>query len=224
MTHPLHPHTMPRHPIAAKGGVESAPALTSAHTPRVVAPTRALDLVAATRAATDLLTALGVNIQSEGTERTPERMARALADLTTPPSFTMTTFPAQGYQEMVVVDQIPFTSVCEHHLLAFHGTVRVAYIPGERMVGLSKIPRLVEFFARRPQVQERMTREICDLLAQHLEPRGAGVLVRAEHTCMSTRGVRALGTTTLTRAFHGRLAGDARAREEFLSGAAGAGS
>ncbi|QVJ03298.1 GTP cyclohydrolase I [Nocardiopsis eucommiae] len=180
-------------------------------------------MVAATRAAADLLTALGVDTHTEDTERTPERMARALADLTTPPPFTMTTFPAQGYQEMVVVNQIPFTSVCEHHLLPFQGTACVAYIPAERVVGLSKIPRLVEFCARRPQVQERMTTQIRDLLAQHLAPDGIGVLVRAEHTCMSARGVRALGATTVTRAFQGQLDNDHLTRAEFLA-QAGAGS
>lgn len=193
----------------------SAP--TVAPTASVTAPDRVIDLEAATQAAAALLSALGVNTDTESTRRTPERMAQALLDLTSTEPFEMTTFPIEGYQQMVLVRQIPFTSVCEHHILAFHGSAHVAYIPSERMVGLSKIPRVVEHFAHRPQVQERMTQQICDFLAERLDPRGVGVIVSAEHTCMTMRGVQAMGSATVTSALHGRLRSDARAREEFLA-------
>lgn len=183
----------------------------------VTTPERAVDLTGATRAVADLLKALGVDTTTESTRRTPERMAKALLDLTSPEPFEMTTFPVEGYQQMVLVNRIPFTSVCEHHLLPFHGTACLAYIPGERIVGVSKLPRTVEYFARRPQVQERMTQQICDFLAEHLDPHGVGVLVSAEHTCMTMRGVQAAGSATVTNALHGRLLSDSRAREEFLT-------
>jgi GTP cyclohydrolase I len=130
----------------------------------------------------------------------------------------MTTFPNdEGYDEMVIARDIPFTSLCEHHLLPFIGTAVVAYLPGERILGLSKLARVVELFARRPQVQERMTKQIAHWLDDNLAPKGVGIVLRAEHTCMTVRGVAARGATTVTSTLLGHLRDDARTRGEFLT-------
>jgi GTP cyclohydrolase I len=172
-------------------------------------------------AARDFLTALGVDVTRDGMSETPVRMARAYAELFTARPFTATTFPNDaGYDALVLVQGIPLVSVCEHHLLPFTGTAAVGYLPGRRIVGLSKLARLVEHFARRPQVQERLTQQIADWLTDELAPRGVGVVVQAEHTCMTLRGVRAAGATTKTSALHGLLRHDPTARAEFFSLAA----
>lgn len=177
-----------------------------------------VDLVAAERAATDLMKALGMDVDDPDLARTPERVAHAYADLLTPREFTMTTFPnTEGYDELVVVSNIAFTSLCEHHLLPFTGTASVGYLPGQRILGLSKLARVVELFARRPQVQERMTKQIAEWLDGHLEPRGTGVVVTAEHSCMTLRGARATGSATTTSAHTGLIRTDQRTRSEFLS-------
>lgn len=176
------------------------------------------DLDAATQAARAFLTALGMDLDAGGLERTPLRMARAYAEMFRPRPFEMTTFPNdEGYDEMVVARDIPFTSVCEHHLLPFSGHATVAYLPGQRIVGLSKLARVVELFARRPQVQERMTQQVARYLEDQLSPRGVGVMVDAEHSCMTVRGVMAAGTSTTTSALLGLVRGDARTRSEFLA-------
>lgn len=180
--------------------------------------TPARDLAAATRAAGELLSALGVATDSESRRRTPERMAEALAELLTPEDFDLTTFPnSEGYRQMVLERRVPFVSVCEHHMMPFRGFAYVAYLPGQRMLGLSKLARLVDHFARRPQVQESMTQQIADWLDAHLSPAGVGVVVEAEHTCMTERGARAAGAFTITSALHGVLLDDGRAREEFFA-------
>jgi len=117
----------------------------------------------------------------------------------------------------VLARAIPFWTVCEHHLLPFSGVAHVGYVPGERILGLSKLARLVEHFAARPQTQERLTKQVADCLAVRLRPRGAGVLLEAEHTCMTLRGVRALGANTITSALAGTLRSDARSRAEFFA-------
>jgi GTP cyclohydrolase I len=130
----------------------------------------------------------------------------------------MTTFPNdEGYDELVLARDIPFTSICEHHLLPFIGTAVVAYLPDERILGLSKLARVVELFARRPQVQERMTTQIAHWLDDQLTPKGVGIVLRAEHTCMTVRGAAARGATTVTSTLLGRLRNDARSRAEFLA-------
>jgi GTP cyclohydrolase I len=145
-------------------------------------------------------------------------MARAYAELFTPQPFTPTTFPNdEGYDEMVLARGIPFRSVCEHHLLPFLGVAHVGYLPGERIVGLSKLARVVENFAAAPQVQERLTGQIAGWLDAELAPRGVGVVLDAEHMCMSLRGVRAVGTRTRTSALRGLIRDDARTRAEFLA-------
>jgi GTP cyclohydrolase I len=177
-----------------------------------------IDLTAAEKAAGDLLTALGIAHDSGTMAATPGRIARAYAELLTPRAFSMTTFPNdEGYDELVIARDIPFVSLCEHHLLPFIGTAVVAYLPKERILGLSKLARVVEQFSRRPQVQERMTTQIAHWLDDHLEPNGVGIVMEAEHTCMTVRGVGARGATTVTSTLLGSLRDDARSRSEFLS-------
>jgi GTP cyclohydrolase I len=145
-------------------------------------------------------------------------MARAYAEMLTPPPFEPTTFPNdEGYDELVLARSIPVRSLCEHHALPFVGVAHVGYLPGDRILGLSKLARVVEKFARRPQVQERLTQQVADWLQTHLAPRGVGVVVEAEHLCMTMRGVRATGTSTVTSAVHGLLRDDARSRVEFFA-------
>ena len=181
-------------------------------------PDRPIALAAAERAARELLTALGCDLEAESVRDTPRRMAGALAELLTPRPFRATTFPNdEGYDELVVARSLPVQSVCEHHLLPFIGTATVGYLPGDRILGLSKLARVVELFARRPQVQERLTQQVANWLQEHLEPRGVGVVIEAHHQCMSLRGVRAPDASTVTSALHGHLRDDARARAEFLA-------
>src|SRR4051794_18737003 len=181
-------------------------------------PEHGVDLPAAERAAGDLLRALGVELDSESLRGTPARMARAFADLFTPRPFDLTTFPnEEGYDELVLARGIPLRSVCEHHLLPFVGVAHVGYLPGDRILGLSKLARVVEHFARRPQVQERLTRQVADWLADQLAPKGVGVVIEAEHTCMSWRGVQATGSSTVTSSLRGLVRSDPRCRQEFLA-------
>jgi GTP cyclohydrolase I len=176
------------------------------------------DIEGAARAARDFLEALGVSCASPGMARSAVRMAEAYAEMLTPRNFEMTTFGNdEGYDQLVVVKAIPVQSVCEHHLLPFHGLAHVAYLPAERILGLSKVARVVEMFARRPQVQERLTQQVADWLDTHLRPKGVGVVVEAEHTCMTLRGVRASGASTRTSALAGVLREDASARAEFFA-------
>ena len=177
-----------------------------------------VDLQAAERAAFSFLSALGVDLSSEATAETPRRMAHAYAEMLAVPDFDMTTFPNdQGYDELVVVESIPFGSLCEHHMLPFTGTAHIGYLPTDRILGLSKFARLVAFFASRPQTQERMTKQIADELQQRLEPHGVGVVIVAEHTCMSQRGARAHGARTVTSALYGGLRDNPALRSEFLA-------
>ena len=176
------------------------------------------------RAVTELLDALGIDPDGEGVRETPRRVAAAYAEMLTPEPFDATTFANDGgYDELVVLTDIAFTSLCEHHLLPFTGVAHVGYLPGERIIGLSKLPRLVEHRSRRLQVQERLTVEIADWLEDSLRPRGVGVVLEARHGCMSVRGVRQPAATTTTSALRGRLREDGRTRQEFLDLIAGAG-
>ncbi|QRP44001.1 GTP cyclohydrolase I FolE [Amycolatopsis sp. FDAARGOS 1241] len=181
-------------------------------------PDPGIDLDAATRAAGDFLTALGIALDSESLQGTPARMARAYAELFTPRAFDLTTFPNdEGYDELVLARDIPVRSVCEHHLLPFTGVAHVGYLPGERILGLSKLARVVEHFACRPQVQERLTKQVAGWLAEQLSPKGVGVVIEAEHTCMTLRGVQATGSSTVTSTLLGTLREDARSRQEFFA-------
>ena len=177
-----------------------------------------VDLPAAQRAVADLLRALGKDPSSEHLADTPARVAKSYAELLSPREFTLTTFPNdEGYDEMVVARSIPVQSLCEHHLLPFHGVAHVGYLPGERILGLSKLARVVELFARDLQVQERLTKQVADWLQAHLAPKGVGVVIEAEHLCMAVRGVRAPGAVTVTSAVHGLLREDRGSRQEFFS-------
>ncbi|GLX08715.1 MULTISPECIES: GTP cyclohydrolase I FolE [Microbispora] len=181
-------------------------------------PRDGVDLAAAERAAGEFLEALGISTDSESLRETPARMAKAYAELFTPRPFDLTTFPnEEGYDELVLARAIPVRSVCEHHLLPFAGVAHVGYLPGDRILGLSKLARVVEHFARRPQVQERLTKQVADWLADRLRPAGVGVVIEAEHTCMTLRGVRAVGSTTVTSTLLGILREDARSRQEFFA-------
>jgi len=178
----------------------------------------AVDLDAAEAAARDLLTALGADLDTEGLRETPRRIAHAYAELLTPMPFNATTFPNdEGYDELVVVRDIPFQSLCMHHMLPFHGIAHVAYLPGDRIIGLSKLGRVVDLFARDLQVQERLTGQVAEWLNRELAPKGVGVVLEAEHMCISLRGVQKPGARTVTSALHGAIRDDARTRQEFLA-------
>jgi GTP cyclohydrolase IA len=177
-----------------------------------------VDREAAERAVADLLIALGHDPTDEHTRATPRRVAAAYAEMLTPRPFTMTTFPNdEGYDELVVARDIPVHSLCQHHLLPFAGVAHVGYLPGERILGLSKLARVVELFARDLQVQERLTKQVADWLQQQLNPKGVGVVIEAEHLCMSLRGVQARGSMTVTSALHGLLRDDPSSRAEFFA-------
>jgi GTP cyclohydrolase I len=179
---------------------------------------RQIDSAAAERAAADLLTALGADLGSDGLRETPRRMVDAYAELLTPQPFRATTFAnEEGYDELVLVRAIPFHSLCMHHVLPFHGVAHIGYLPDERIVGLSKLARVVELFARDLQVQERLTTQIADWIQEQLAPKGVGVVLEAEHLCMSLRGVQKFGATTVTSTLLGQVRDDPRTRQEFLS-------
>jgi GTP cyclohydrolase I len=185
---------------------------------RVVRDRAAVDLPAAEDAVTALLRALGRDPADPHLAGTPRRVADAYAELLTPRQFDLTTFPNdEGYNELVLATDLPVQSLCEHHLLPFTGVAHIGYLPGDRILGLSKFARVLEMFARDLQVQERLTQQVADWLQDNLAPRGVGVVIRAEHLCMSVRGVRAQGSRTTTSALHGVLREDARSRQEFFA-------
>jgi GTP cyclohydrolase I len=174
--------------------------------PGPLRPLGRVDREAAEAAARDLLAG------------TPRRVAAAYAELLTPVPFTPTTFANdEGYDELVVARDIPFSSLCRHHLLPFTGVAHVGYLPGDRILGLSKLARVVGLFARDLQTQERLTTQVAGWLTEQLAPRGAGVVVDAEHLCMTVRGVQAPGARTVTSALRGRIRDDPRTRAEFLA-------
>jgi GTP cyclohydrolase I len=169
----------------------------------------------------EILIAVGENPDREGLLETPDRVARMYAEIfsglhTDPAAHLQKTF-TQKHDEMVLVKDIEFASCCEHHLMPFTGKAHVAYLPNGRIVGLSKIARVVDAVARRPQVQERMTEEIADLLMTHLKARGVGVIVEADHSCMSIRGVRKPGAMTITSSMRGGFLNDPATRAEMMS-------
>jgi len=193
--------------------------------PLRVVHSRRIDIAAARDAAAQLMRALGMDVADAALVDTPARVAEAYAELLSPKEFEMRTFANdEGYDELVVAREIAFVSICEHHLLPFFGTAAVGYLPDERILGLSKLAHVVEMFARRPQMQERMTKQIAQWLDEHLRPRGVGVVVRAEHCCMTLRGVRARGSSTATSALLGLARDDPRTRAEFLALAATVGA
>jgi GTP cyclohydrolase I len=177
-----------------------------------------VDLAAAREAATSMLSALGLPISEPDMIDTPARLVDAYAELLTVPDFDLTTFDnSAGYDELVLVRDIPVRSLCEHHMLPFTGVAHVGYLPGDRILGLSKLARTVEFFARRVQTQERLTAQVADHLQDRLAPLGVGVVVEADHSCMSLRGARATGASTVTTVLRGYLRENAASRAEFLA-------
>jgi GTP cyclohydrolase IA len=174
------------------------------------------------KAVRELLLACGEDLDRDGLRDTPARVARAYREMfaglyTDPESVLDKTF-AESHDELVLVTDIPLFSICEHHLVPFHGVAHVGYIPTDegRVTGLSKLARLVDLFARRPQVQERLTSQVADALMRKLEPRGVIVVVEAEHMCMAMRGIRKPGARTTTSAVRGVLKTSASSRAEAL--------
>ena len=187
-------------------------------TPTKVLDATHVDRTRAIAAAAELLEALGADLERSSLAQTPERMVDSYIEQLTPQPFRATTFPNDGgYDELVVAREIQFHSLCEHHLLPFVGVAHVAYLPDEQIVGLSKLARVVEYYARALQVQERLTIQIADWLERELQPRGVGVVLEAEHMCMTLRGVQKPGTKTVTSALHGLVRDDPRTRQEFLT-------
>lgn len=185
---------------------------------RVVPDGPRIDVTAAERAVRSLLEALGADTGHEQLRETPRRVAQAYAELLTPKAFELTTFANdESYDELVVARDIPFHSLCQHHLLPFVGVAHVGYLPGERIVGLSKLARVVEALARGLQTQERLTKQVAGWIDDHLRPRGVGVVLEAEHLCMTLRGANARGVTTSTSALTGLVREDTRTRQEFLA-------
>ena len=185
---------------------------------RVVHDREKVNLPAAERAVRDLLLALGRDPASPHLADTPRRVAESFTEMLTPREFDLTTFPNdEHYDELVLARNIPVHSLCEHHMLPFTGVAHVGYLPGERILGLSKLARVVELFARDLQVQERLTVQVANWLQENLAPKGVGVVIEAEHMCMSMRGVQARGSTTITSSVHGALREDARSRQEFFA-------
>ena len=181
-------------------------------------PDRDADHARTEAAIKELLASLGADLSREDIRETPRRVAAMYRELLTPESFTFTTFEnAAGYDELVLVRDIPFVSMCAHHLLPFTGHAHVAYVPGEWIVGLSKLARVVTHFAKSLQVQERLTKQVADLIQNELEPKGVGVVIEAEHQCMTIRGVHAIGTRTVTSTMYGLLRPNSATRQEFLS-------
>ena len=168
-----------------------------------------------------IIEAIGDDPDREGLKDTAKRVARMYGEFfqglhEDPRTYLQVVFDEQ-HDEMVLVKDVPFHSMCEHHLLPFHGRVHAAYIPRGRVVGLSKIARVIEVFARRPQVQERMTAQIADLLTDELDAHGVGVVVEASHTCMTMRGVKKPGSLMVTSAMRGSFKSDQATRSEFMS-------
>jgi len=177
-----------------------------------------IDRPRAEAAVRDLLEALRVDLNAPDLLDTPKRVAAMYEELLTPKEFNPTTFPNDdSYDELVLSKNIPFTSLCAHHALPFSGVAHVGYLPGERILGLSKLARIVHYFSRSLQVQERLTKQIADWLETELIPRGVGVVIEAEHMCMTIRGVQAAGSKTVTSAMHGLLRERVATRQEFLS-------
>jgi GTP cyclohydrolase I len=185
---------------------------------RILSASAPIDLAGAEDAVRSLLVALGQDPEAEHLRTTPRRVAAAYAEMLSPDAFDLTTFANdEGYDQLVLARDIPFRSLCEHHMLPFHGVAHVGYLPAGRIVGLSKLARVVDWFARGLQVQERLTQQVADGLDRYLNPRGVGVVIEAEHQCLTLRGVRAHGSRVLTSALHGHLRADATARQEFFS-------
>jgi GTP cyclohydrolase I len=197
--------------------------VTEANPLHAVTPARRVDIERIERAVREILVAIGEDPDRDGLRRTPRRVAEMYAEIyrgmfEDPSRHLVTTFEAE-HDEMVMVRDIPLYSMCEHHFAPFHGHAHVAYIPNAdgRITGLSKLARLVDGYAKRPQVQERLTTQIADALVERLQPRGAFVMIEAEHLCMSMRGVRKPGSLTVTSAVRGLFKDSAATRSEVMA-------
>jgi len=189
---------------------------------RVATPRVLVDRQRIEAAVVEILQAIGEDPGREGLRETPRRIAAMYAELFSglhrdPGEYLRVGFEEEQHHEMVVLKDIPFYSLCEHHLLPFHGVAHVGYVPNGRVVGISKVARVVETLARRPQVQERLTSQIADLLMDALQAKGSAVVIEAEHLCMTMRGVKKPGSVMVTSAMRGLFRDDARTRAEFLS-------
>lgn len=189
-----------------------------AHT-RPPVRTEPIDIARITAAVREIIAAIGEDPQREGLQETPRRIANMYAEIfaglwTDPFEFLAVTFD-EAYSEMVVLKDIPFYSMCEHHFAPFHGVAHVAYIPSGRVVGLSKLARVVEAYARRPQLQERLTAQIADTIMEGLAPQGVGVVIQAEHTCLTMRGIKKPGAKMVTSAVRGLFKTNPMTRAEF---------
>ncbi len=180
-----------------------------------------MDLERIERAVREILLAVGEDVNREGLQRTPQRVARMyqelFAGLSKDPAAHLTAVFTEVYDELVVLREISFNSICEHHLMPFEGKAHIAYLPDGQVVGISKLARVVEDFARRPQVQERLTSQIADLLMSKLQAKGVAVVVQAIHTCMTCRGVKKPGSEMITSAVRGLCKSDARTRAEVMA-------
>jgi len=179
-----------------------------------------MDLERIAAAVREILSAVGEDPNREGLRRTPERVARMYAELfnglkTEPGDYLTSTF-AETYDELVVLKDIPFNSMCEHHLMPFEGKASVAYLPDGKVVGISKLARVVDSFAHRPQVQERLTSQIADIIMEAIQPKGVAVVMEATHTCMTCRGIKKAGSVMVTSAVRGRCRSDPRTRGEVM--------
>jgi GTP cyclohydrolase I len=181
----------------------------------------AIDLERVRRAVTEILLAIGEDPRREGLLRTPERVAEMYQEifsgLHADPAEVLQVSFAENHQEMVILKDIPFYSMCEHHLLPFHGLAHIGYIPSGRVLGISKLARAVEVLARRPQLQERLTSQIADTIMATIRPSGVGVVIEAEHLCMTMRGIRKPGSRVVTSANRGLFRSRRETRAEFLS-------
>ncbi|MFB1294526.1 GTP cyclohydrolase I FolE [Mycobacterium sp. pW049] len=196
--------------------------MTRSHNHSATITTGDFDQARAEAAVRELLIAVGEDPDRQGLQDTPARVARSyreiFAGLYTDPDDVLTTMFDEQHDEMVLVKDIPMYSTCEHHLVSFHGVAHVGYIPGVdgRVTGLSKLARVVDLYAKRPQVQERLTAQIADALMRKLDPRGAIVVIEAEHLCMAMRGIRKPGAVTTTSAVRGQFKTDKASRAEAL--------
>ncbi len=180
-----------------------------------------MDFERVTQAVRDILIAIGEDPDREGLKNTPDRVARMYGEvfsgLSLDPARHLDTTFRESYDDLVVLRDIPFNSTCEHHLMPFEGKAHVAYLPDGKVVGISKLARVVDEFAHRPQVQERLTSQIADLLTEKLQAKGVAIVMEATHTCMTCRGIKKAGSIMVTSAVRGRCKSDARTRAEVLT-------
>jgi GTP cyclohydrolase IA len=207
--------------LAGNGDGEDAVDQSDAEDSNSSAPLGKIDHARIERAVREILLAVGEDPDREGLRETPARVARMYAELFAglhlDPRRHLKKFFTERYDEVVLVRDISFQSMCEHHMLPFLGKAHVAYLPGPRIIGLSKLARVVEEVARRPQVQERMTEQIANLLVEELEVKGVAVIIEAEHTCMTIRGVRKPGSLCITSAMKGHFRTGSSTRAELMT-------